>query len=572
MDPGQAEGIGKGAEAEPGDPSQPVRVNRRDVHGGVAVEPVGPGLHQARLGERACAHGSGAPDHAIPVGEWGECGHRGGPGDAPLLQKGRRLTVEHGWVADGSAKDLVSPSRYRQRRCPFAHHEVGHLVNDGPARSRGGPLPFVRCERDQQPVERGLFVGQFGEKERIDGVIVGVGRREFRRRSSYGGPVTLPRPLEGVRVLDLSQIIAGPACGRVLADLGAEVVKVEAPRGDLCRTVPPIVDGIGALYAQMNAGKRHVCADIRTAAGADVVARMAERCDVLIENFRPGVLAGRGLGYAALATRNPRLVYLSISGFGQTGVWSDRRAHAPLLHAEGGTMEVAARLRGQPPVPEVHQHADLYSGYFGVSAVCAALYQRERTGIGQHLDVALAEVLLYASDQVVMDLLDYDGPREFDTWTYPVATLASGETVCLVGNPLRLFERWMAALGADSGAAPLDEQAASALVTAATSRFADAAALRAALAADGLVCTVVQPATTLLDSEWATERKVLGLAAPGVRAPAAPWRSSAAEIRMAGPATPVGADTRAVLQELLQLSETELDALAASGAIRAGPA
>ncbi len=85
--------------------------------------------------------------------------------------------------------------------------------------------------------------------------------------------MSLPRPLEGVRVLDLSQIIAGPACGRVLADLGAEVMKIESPGGDLCRTVPPIVNGIGALYAQMNAGKRHVCADIRTAAGAELVAR-----------------------------------------------------------------------------------------------------------------------------------------------------------------------------------------------------------------------------------------------------------------------------------------------------------
>jgi CoA:oxalate CoA-transferase len=379
--------------------------------------------------------------------------------------------------------------------------------------------------------------------------------------------VPLPHPLEGVRVLDLSQIIAGPACGRMLADLGADVVKVESPRGDLCRTVPPMVNGIGALYAQMNAGKRHVCADIRTPAGADVVARLAAQCDVVIENFRPGVLAGRGLGYVELAARNPRLVYLSISGFGQTGIWSERRAHAPLLHAEGGTIEVAARLRGQPPVPEVHQHADLYSGYFGVSAVCAALYQRERTGAGQHLDVALAEVLLYASDQVVMDLLDYDGPREFDTWTYPVVTLDSGETVCLVGNPLRLYGRWMASLGAAAGVPPEDERAASVRVAAAVRRFGDAASLRDALAADGLVCTVVQPSTTLLASEWAHEREVLGLAAPGVRAPASPWRSSAAEIRIAGPATAVGADTRHVLRELLHLSEQEIDGLAASGAI-----
>ena len=381
--------------------------------------------------------------------------------------------------------------------------------------------------------------------------------------------MSLPRPLEGVRVLDLSQIIAGPACGRVLADLGAEVMKIESPGGDLCRTVPPIVNGIGALYAQMNAGKRHVCADIRTAAGAELVARMAERCDVLIENFRPGALTGRGLGYAALAARNPRLVYLSISGFGQTGVWSERRAHAPLLHAEGGTIEAAARLRGQPPVPEVHQHADLYSGYFGVSAVCAALYQRERTGAGQHLDVALAEVLLYASDQVVMDLLHYDGPREFDTWTYPVVTLDSGETVCLVGNPLRLYGRWMAALGAEPGPPPADEHAASEKVAAAVRRFADAAAVQAALG--GRRSGLHRRAAVHHAAGLGVGRGARGPrhGRPGVRAPASPWRSSAAEIRIAGPATVIGADTRDVLRDLLQLDEPEIDALAASGVIRA---
>ena len=166
--------------------------------------------------------------------------------------------------------------------------------------------------------------------------------------------------------------------------------------------------------------------------------------------------------------------------------------------------------------------------------------------------MALAEVLLYASDQVVMDLLHYDGPREFDTWTYPVVTLDSGETVCLVGNPLRLYGRWMTALGAEPGAPPVDEHTASAKVAAAVRRFADAAAVQAALAADGLVCTVVQPSTTLLASEWAAEREVLGTAAPGVRAPASPWRSSAAEIRIAGPATVIGADTRDVLRDLLE--------------------
>ncbi len=382
--------------------------------------------------------------------------------------------------------------------------------------------------------------------------------------------MSTPGPLDGVRVLDLSQIVAGPACTRVLADLGADVIKVESPNGDLSRTVPPFVEGIGALYAQLNAGKRSVCVDIRAPEGAELVARLAERSDVFVENYRPGALDGRGLGYDALATRNPRLVYLSISGFGQDGPWAARRGHAPLLHAEAGTMEVAARVRGTKPVPEVHQHADLYSGYFGVSAVCAALFQRDRTDVGQHLDLSLAEALLYASDQVAIDLVDVDGAREFDTWTYAVVTLDSGETVCLVGNPLRLFDRWMAAFGAHpSDPPPTDEHAARAAVErAAAAAFTDAATLQAAVTAHGLVAAVVQSATTLLASEWAMHREVLGLAAPGVRVPAAPWRSSAASIGIRGEAPRLGADTTPVLEEVLGLTQEEVDALMDANVVR----
>jgi CoA:oxalate CoA-transferase len=379
----------------------------------------------------------------------------------------------------------------------------------------------------------------------------------------------LPRPLDGVRVLEFSQIVAGPACGRLLADLGAHVIKVESPSGDLARSVPPEIEGVGALYAQFNAGKRHVCLDIRTARGAEVASALADRSDVLLENFRPGALSAHGLGYQRLSERNSRLIYLSISGFGQNGPWSERRAHAPLLHAEGGTMEAGSRLRGGSPQPEVHQHADLYSGYFGVSAVCAALYQRDRTGRGQHLDLALAEALLYASDQVVVDLLAYEGRREFDTWTYPVVTTANGEVVYLIGNPLRLFDRWMAALGAQPGPTPpLDEQSAKASIVEAAARFPDAPSLQAALAEHRLISAVVQPATRMLESEWAVSRRVLAEASPGVMVPAAPWRSSGATIGVAGTAGNIGADTSDVLTELLGFTEGQLEELRNSGAIR----
>jgi crotonobetainyl-CoA:carnitine CoA-transferase CaiB-like acyl-CoA transferase len=381
--------------------------------------------------------------------------------------------------------------------------------------------------------------------------------------------VAAPGPLDGIRVLDLTQIVAGPLCGRVLADLGADVVKIEAPAGDLARSVPPVVDGIGALYAHMNAGKRSVCIDIRTPDGADLVARLAERSDVLLENFRPAALNGRGLGYERLRHGNPRLVYCSVSGFGQDGPWTDRRGHAPRLHAEGGTIEAAARLRGAAPVPEVQQHADMYSGLVAVGAVCAALYQRERTGAGQHLDVAIAEALVYTSDQAAIDLLRYEGPREFDTWTYPIVTLPTGEAVCLFGNPLRHFDLWMGALGGDGAGAPADEEEAGARVRrAAETRFSSAEELQAALEAGGVGSGVVQPVTALAESEWAVARGLLVEGAPGVRVPAAPWRASGATIGTTRLAAHLGEHTREVLAEL-GIADADLDRLETDGVTRA---
>ena len=221
------------------------------------------------------------------------------------------------------------------------------------------------------------------------------------------------------------------------------------------------------------------------------------------------------------------------------------------------------------PVPEVHQHADLYSGFLGVGAVSAALFQRERTGAGQHLDLSLAEALLYASDQIAIDLVDADGPREFDTWTYPVVTLESGETVCMVGNPLRLFDRWMTALGAQpTDPRPTDERAArTAVERAAAAAFTDAATLQATLTDHGLVAAAVQSAAALLASEWAAHRSVLGLAAPGVRVPAAPWRSSGASIGIRERAR-AGRGHRACPRGAARPTAQDVEALMDTGVVR----
>ena len=139
------------------------------------------------------------------------------------------------------------------------------------------------------------------------------------------------RPLSGVRVLDLTRVLAGPHAGRMLCDLGAEVIKVEPPEGDITRTTWPRVNSISTYFAQQNAGKRCISLDLDHAEGRDLLLRLVEQCDVVLENFRPGVIDRLGLGWDVLHGRNPRVILASASGYGQTGPWVHRRAYAPVV-------------------------------------------------------------------------------------------------------------------------------------------------------------------------------------------------------------------------------------------------
>ena len=377
----------------------------------------------------------------------------------------------------------------------------------------------------------------------------------------------LGAPLAGVRVLDLSQVIAGPLCGRVLADLGADVIKIEAPTGDRTREVLPLVNGQSLYYTHMNAGKRGVGVDVRTDVGAVVVARLAEHADVFVENFRPGVLARRGLGAEDLLARNPRLVYCSISGWGQDGPWANRQAYAPLIHAEAGRIELAARLRGEPPRQEVHNHGDINAAMCAASAVLAALFQAERTGRGQHLDVSLAEALVYTDEWSATDVHGYGRDRLFDIWTHGVFTLGDGSDVALVGNPVRMWDHWLAALGEDPRPCPDDHAEALVTLRALVARVPDYPALEAKLEAFPMFVAEVRSVSDLAATPWAEARDVFRELEPDTRVVAAPFRSRDADVGVRGPAPRAGEHTRAVLAELLGLDDDELDALIAQGAI-----
>lgn len=205
-------------------------------------------------------------------------------------------------------------------------------------------------------------------------------------------------PLANLRVLDMSRVLAGPFAGRMLSDLGADVVKVEPPDGDVTRTWGKHVGGVPGYYHQQNVGKRNICIDLREPRGVELVKALAAKADLAIENFRPGVADRLGVGYAALSAVNPRLVMLSISGFGQGGPESQRAAYAAVIHAESGLINRQSREGGDPPRDIAMSLADTYSGLHGLVGLLSALWMRERTGVGQHIDIAMIDALLGTDD------------------------------------------------------------------------------------------------------------------------------------------------------------------------------
>jgi crotonobetainyl-CoA:carnitine CoA-transferase CaiB-like acyl-CoA transferase len=207
---------------------------------------------------------------------------------------------------------------------------------------------------------------------------------------------TNPRPLHGLRVLDFSTTIAGPHCSRLLADMGADVIKVESPEGDLMRSRPVQRDGAGTMFGQLNAGKRSIVLDLKRPESIAAIKKLAAKVDVVLENYRPGVMKRLGIDYPELAKVNPRLVYCAISGYGQTGPAAGRPAYAPVIHASTGYDKAHLYYqqgRERPDNSGIFV-ADYASGSYAMGAILAALYQRNATGKGQMVDVSMFETLV----------------------------------------------------------------------------------------------------------------------------------------------------------------------------------
>lgn len=373
----------------------------------------------------------------------------------------------------------------------------------------------------------------------------------------------------------MSRVLAGPYVGRMLADLGADVVKLEPPEGDVTRNWGQKRHGLSGYYTQQNVGKRNVCVDLRASGGSALVARLAERADVLVENFRPGVLDQYGLGWAALSAKNPRLVMLSISGFGQDGPESRRPAYATVVHAESGIAHRQAVLDGTPPVDPRVSIADMDAALHGMVGVLSALVMRARTGRGQHVDIGMLDSVL-ATDDYVHLALDGMSAQE---------GIIVNETWDIVGGPIliaggfrwtwkRLNEVHGVQDGVAEGASLADKvRARRAAIARYFATFDDRAKLLAALDKCGLAWGEVRSTEAALRSPTAVARGAIADVddrGGGTRQVIqSPYRFSDAASGARGGAPRRGEHNRAVLTEWLALGADEIDALARGGVLLA---
>jgi CoA:oxalate CoA-transferase len=206
----------------------------------------------------------------------------------------------------------------------------------------------------------------------------------------------LTKSFQGLRVLDFSTTIAGPHCTRMLADMGAEVIKIEPAEGETMRTRPPVRNHSSSVFGGLNVGKKSLVLDLKSPTGIDAVRRLIASSDILVENFRPGVMRRLKLDYASVRELNPRLIYCSISGYGQTGPSAELPAYAPVIHAASGYDMAHLSYqpgRSRPDYCGIY-HADVAAGAYAFGAVSAALYQRHTSQQGQHIDVSMLESML----------------------------------------------------------------------------------------------------------------------------------------------------------------------------------
>ena len=373
-------------------------------------------------------------------------------------------------------------------------------------------------------------------------------------------------PLGGLKVLDFSRVLAGPFAGRMLSDLGADVVKVEPPDGDVTRLWGHVVGGLPGYYHQQNAGKRNICVDLRNVGAQALVLELVAEADILIENYRPDVMPRLGLGYDELRRANPRLIMLSISGFGQGGPESHRPAYAPIVHAEVGLMHRQAE-RAELPFSDLPLSvADTNASLHGLVGLLSAVIMRQQTGLGQHIDIAMIDATLATDDQVHYALEDSEasGPLRNDTWE-------TGAGPILISADFRylwhLLTRQMGVDDPTSKDTPLEEKIRirREIVGEYLANLASWAEVEEAMAAMNLAWGRVRAPMTLRDQPTIAARKAIveiddriGGTRPITQSP---YRFSGARSGVRGPAPHRGEHNSAVLVDWLGKSPVQISQL-----------
>ncbi len=380
-------------------------------------------------------------------------------------------------------------------------------------------------------------------------------------------------PLNGLKVLDFSRVLAGPFAGRMLSDLGADVVKVEPPDGDVTRLWGHVVAGLPGYYHQQNAGKRNVCIDLRNAQSKQLVLDLVAEADILIENYRPDVMPRLGLGFDELSKVNPRLIMLSISGFGHGGPESHRPAYAPIVHAEVGLMHRQAERNDLPFSELPLSVADTNASLHGLVGLLSAVIMRQQTGAGQHIDIAMVDATLATDDQVHYALEDAEdtGPLRNDTWdTGPGPILISADFRYL----WHLLTNQMGVNDPTSKDMPLPEKIRirREIVGKYLANLASWEAVEEAMAQMNLAWGQVRAPVALHEQPTLAARGAITEVddrAGGTRPiTQSPYRFSAARSGVRGPAPHRGEHNIEVLQDWLGRSAAQVQALHGSGVLQ----
>jgi len=392
-------------------------------------------------------------------------------------------------------------------------------------------------------------------------------------------------PLDGLTILDFTRVLAGPYCTMQLADLGARVIKIEQPgRGDDTRAWgPPFVRGESAYFLSINRNKESVALDLKHSRARGILDALVARADVVVENFRPGTMERLGLGYDTLAATHSRIVYCSISGFGQTGPRRAEAGYDAMMQAEAGLMSITGPADG-PPFRLGVAIGDIATGMFAVQGILAALYARERSQRGQRVDIAMLDavtaLLTYQASIAFAtgDTPSRMGNRHPSIAPYDTFTAADGEFVLSVGNDDQ-FRRLAGILrrpelGIDPQYATNADRVRhyDALRDTLSRLFSSwaRADLLAALTAAGVPCSAVRSVTEALQDPQLSAREMIvpleHVSAGGIRVLGSPLKLSETPASVRTPPPALGQHTDAVLREI-GLSESDIASLRAGRAI-----